>query len=173
MRPGRGTETILDGVKLDGVKRLAVLLGLVLLVAPSCGGGGNKPLSKADYEAKMGEILRPLNPTLTNIARIDPSDREQAVAQMKKLETSLRDAASELSKLKPPEDAAAPTSQLADGIKRFADRLGAARKTAEQGNFLKLEQLKLGLASGPETQQVRAAASQLIGLGYNIAGNSP
>src|SRR5919201_415068 len=43
------------------MKRLvALVLVLTALVATSCGGGKSKPLSKADYETRIGAILRPL-----------------------------------------------------------------------------------------------------------------
>jgi hypothetical protein len=157
------------------VKRLlASLLALVALLASSCGGGDNKPLSKAEYEAQLGAIFRELQgKTLPGILTVSPSAREEAVRRLKAAETTLHDDAKKLAEMKPPADAAGPTSQVATAIKRIADRVSAARKDAEDANFGRLEQFKVQISSDPAVAQVRDAVIQLVNLGYDVAGPGP
>ena len=154
---------------------LALVLAFATLVAASCGGGHeNKPLSKSEYEAQLGAILRPLQEkTLRAVIMTSPADAEKAVRRIKSAETALHDDAAKLADMKPPADAAAPTAQIARGIEQIADRLTAARKDAERGNFGRLEQFKSRITVDPAVARVRAAIVQLINLGYNVVGNAP
>jgi hypothetical protein len=158
------------------VKRvlLSILaLGQVLVVS-SCGGSGNEQLSKSEYESKIGAILQPLQgATLQRLVTISPGDRDSAVKALKDGESKLRDAASELDSMKPPDDAVEPTQLLAKGVGEIADQVTAVRKDAERGDFAKLLQFKITLASDPAVAEIRDAAVQLINLGYNITGGSP
>jgi hypothetical protein len=158
------------------VSRLLVLvLALTALVASSCGGGGgNKPLSKSEYEAQIGAILRPLQErTLREALAASPADPKHAVTRLKTAETALHDDADKLAKMKPPSDAAGPTSQIAQALGRIADRVTAIRKDAEKGNFARLEQFKVQIAADPSVRQIRDAIIQLVNLGYDVAGAGP
>jgi hypothetical protein len=159
------------------VKRSVVVLAfaLVLLGSVSCGGGGgSKQLSKAEFENQLGAILRPLQErTLPATVAISPAQPKDAVRRLKDTEADLQDAAAKLGSMKPPADAAPATSQLADGVGKLADRLSAIRKDAEDGSFGRLEAFKLQLTSDPAVAEIRSAATQLITLGYDIAGNAP
>jgi hypothetical protein len=75
--------------------------------------------------------------------------------------------------MQPPPDAVDPTQRLADGINHIADEVTAVRKDAEQGNFGRLVQFKLNIASDPAVAQIQAAITDLINLGYDIAGSGP
>jgi hypothetical protein len=158
------------------VKRLllAATLALTTLVASSCGGGSEKPLSKADYEAQIGAIFRQLQgKTLPAVLAVSPADPEGAVRRLKSAEKTLDEEATKLAEMKPPSDATAPTSQLASAFKQIADEVTAARKQAESGNFLRLEQFKARISSDPAVAQVRDAVVQLVNLGYEVAGGGP
>jgi hypothetical protein len=160
---------------LGGVKRalLLTLLAALALVVSSCGGGGGQ-LSKSEFEAKIGAILRPLQgSTLQDLVTISAADRAGAVRALKDGESKLDDAASGLESMKPPEDAVEPTQLLAKGVREIADQVTAVRKDAERGDFARLVQFKIGLASDPAVSEIRDAATQLINLGYNIAGEGP
>ena len=147
--------------------------GLVLVVS-SCGGGGNEQLSKSEYEAKIGAILQPLQgSTLQKLVTISPADRDRAVSALKDGESKLREAASELNSMKPPDDAVEPTQLLAKGVNEIADEVTAVRKDAERGDFARLLRFKITLASDPAVAEIRDAALQLINLGYNPTGGSP
>ena len=158
------------------MKRLLLLIpafGLVLVVS-SCGGGGNEQLSKSEYEAKIGAILQPLQgSTLQKLVTISPADHDRAVSALKDGESKLREAASELNSMKPPDDAAEPTQLLAKGVNEIADEVTAVRKDAERGDFARLLRFKITLASDPAVAEIRDAALQLINLGYNPTGGSP
>jgi hypothetical protein len=146
----------------------------LVLVVSSCGGGGNEQLSKSEYESKIGAILQPLqSSTLQKLVTISPGDRDRAVESLKEGESTLRNAASELASMKPPDDAVDPTALLAKGVREIADQVTAVRKDAERGDFAKLLRFKVTLASDPAVAEIRDAALQLINLGYNPTGGSP
>jgi hypothetical protein len=159
------------------VKRalIVILLAGVALAGSSCGGGGgSKQLTASEYETQVGDILQPLQQsTLPNLVAIAASDRQRAVTALKNGEAKLKDAASQLSSMQPPPDAVNPTQRLADGISHISDEVTAVRKDAEDGNFGKLVQFKLNIASDPAVAEIQAAVRDLINLGYDIAGSGP
>jgi len=151
-----------------------VMLAALALAASSCGGGGDKQLSKSEYETQVGAILQPLQgTTLQDLVSISPADKDQAIAALKNGETKLHDAASNLSSMQPPDDAVGATQRLAHGVGQIADEVTAVRKGAEAGDFSKLVQFKVSLASDPAVLEIRDAALELINLGYNVAGSGP
>jgi hypothetical protein len=158
------------------VKRafLLVMLAALALAVSSCGGGGDKQLSKSEYETQVGAILQPLQgTTLQDLVSISPADKDQAIAALKNGETKLHNAASNLSSMQPPDDAVDATQRLAHGVGQIADEVTVVRKAAEAGDFSKLVQFKVSLASDPAVSEIRDAALELINLGYNIAGSGP
>ena len=154
---------------------IVILLAGLALAASSCGGGGgSKQLTASEYETQVGDILQPLQQTtLPGIVAVTASDRDRAVTALKNGEKKLQDAASELGSMQPPPDAVDPTQRLAEGINHIADEVTAIRKDAEQGNFSRLVQFKLNLTSDPSVAQIQAAVTDLINLGYDIAGSGP
>jgi hypothetical protein len=151
-----------------------VMLAALALAASSCGGGGDKQLSKSEYETQVGAILQPLQgTTLQDLVSISPADKDQAIAALKNGETKLHNAASNLSSMQPPDDAVDATQRLARGVGQIADEVTVVRKAAEAGDFSKLVQFKVSLASDPAVSEIRDAALELINLGYNIAGSGP
>ena len=154
---------------------LVLVLALTALVASSCGGGGgNKPLSKSEYEAQIGAILRPLQEkTLRDAILASPADPKRAVSRLKAAETALHDDADKLAKMNPPADAADATSRIAQALGKIADRVTAIRKDAENGNFAMLEQFKVQISTDPSVRDIRDAIIQLVNLGYDVAGPGP
>jgi hypothetical protein len=156
---------------------LLILPAVLALVGASCGGGsGGAQLSRAEYEAKIGAIVGPLQKpggTLQSIVAISAADQAGAVTALKHRESKLHAAASDLESLKPPDDAVAPTQALARGVREIADQVTAVRKDAERGNFARLIQFKISLSSDPAVAEIRDAAVELINLGYNITGQGP
>jgi hypothetical protein len=153
---------------------LLVLAAALVLAGSSCGGSGDGQLSKSDFEAKIGAILRPLQgSTLQDLVTIQAAGGDRAVQSLKSGESKLDDAASELESMQPPDDAVEPTQLLAKGVREIADEVTAVRKDAERGDFARLVRFKITLASDPAVSEIRDAAVQLINLGYNIAGGGP
>jgi hypothetical protein len=153
---------------------LPMLLAALALAGSSCGGGGDGRLSKSEYEAKIGAIVRPIQETtLQNLVTLSAADRQQAVQGLKDGESKLHDAASELETMKPPEDAVEPTLLVAKGVRAIADQVTAVRRDAERGDFAKLVRFKITLASDPAISDIRDGAVELINLCYNIAGQGP
>ena len=157
------------------MRRRAILLGLIVLLAGACGSDSNKPLSKEEYGAEVGSVLRPLqNKILPGVIATSPAEGTRAVERLRDAEHMCREGGDKLAGLRPPDDAAAAHNQLVDGLRRLADEVGRMRKGAERGNFLRLEQFKVQAASDPGFAQIRSAVGQLIGLGYSsIVGQGP
>jgi len=158
------------------VKRalLVTMLAVLALATSSCGGGGGGQLSQSDFEAQIGAILRPLQgSTLQNLVLISAADPEAAINALKDGESKLHEASSELASMKPPDDAVQPTQMLAKGVGELADEVTAVRKDAERGDFARLVRFKVGLRSDPAVLEIQDAATELIKLGYNIAGEAP
>jgi hypothetical protein len=154
---------------------VVILLTALAFAGSSCGGGrGDSQLSRSEYEAKIGSILRPIQgATLQNLVTLSAADREGAVQGLKAGESKLHDAASELESMKPPDDAVEPTLLMAKGVRAIADEVTAVRKDAERGDFARLVRFKVTLASDPAVSEIRDGAVELINLGYNIAGQGP
>ncbi|MDQ2910366.1 MAG: hypothetical protein M3R39_05040 [Actinomycetota bacterium] len=152
---------------------LLILLAALPLAVSSCGGGSGQ-LSKSEFEAKIGAIMQPLQgSTLQDLVTISAADRAGAVRALKDGESKLHDAASELGSMKPPEDAVEQTQLLAKGVREIAGQVTAVRKDAERGDFARLVRFKITLASDPAVFEIQDAATELINLGYNIAGDGP
>lgn len=156
------------------MRRALIVILLSALALSSCGGGGGGQLSKSEFEGKIGAILQPLQgATLQGLVTISPANRDRAVQALEEGESKLRDAATELEAMKPPDDAIDPTQLLAKGVRAIADQVTAVRKDAERGDFARLVRFKVSLATDPAISEIRDAALQLINLGYNIAGTGP
>lgn len=148
-----------------------ILLAVTAIGVTACGGGGR--LSKSEFEAKIGSIIRPLQEqTLQRIVATGADDPE-AVPRLKDGEVKLHEAASELASLKPPDDAVEPTARLADGIEKIADRVTAVREAAQKGDFEKLVRFKVEVQDDPAVSQIQGAVVELVNLGYNVAGGGP
>jgi hypothetical protein len=150
------------------------LLATLALAGSSCGGSGDEQLSKSEFEAKIGATLGPIQEaTLPSLVTVSPADRDRAVQALKDGEAALHDAASGLGAMKPPEDAVEPTQLLAKGIREIADQVTAVRKDAERGDFARLVQFKITLASDPAVSEIQDAVEELVNLGYNVTGQGP
>jgi hypothetical protein len=117
--------------------RVLTLLALVgasaLLVAGCGGGGGEKPLSKAEYQKEMQTIGMKLGTSLTSLG--SATSAPKAATALKKVQGELRDAADELDGIAPPEAVSSEHGDLVAGVREFADELDPIIGKLEKGNI--------------------------------------
>lgn len=95
-------------------KRRLVIMGLfaivTVLVLSSCGGGGNKRLTKAEFAAKANALCASFNKA--DKAAGSPTSLAEAVAYFEKLTPLYEKRVSDLDALKPPADEQATVDKI-------------------------------------------------------------
>ena len=147
--------------------RRALLLLPVLALAVAvagCGGGGGKetsgqPLTKAEYEAKIQEIVKTVGEQFTGVEANSPEALDKGVE-------ALKDVADELEKISPPEEIATLHGDLIDGIRSLAEELpGFSEKleaTKDPGEAIAI------LFGSKSIQKLAKVQEELKKAGYTI-----
>jgi hypothetical protein len=94
--------------------------GTVFLTA-GCGGGGKKPVTKAEYEAQMQPIASRLASTAG--ALTSATTKKAGIDALTKLEVALTEAAKQLDQITPPANVAKAHAQLTAAASEFATEL--------------------------------------------------
>jgi hypothetical protein len=107
------------------VRRVAVLLAAVGLVAAGCGGGDggeatSKPLTKAEYQAKLQQLSNQVGAELRQSIGTSTQLKKSDVP---KLQNSLRSFAGKVEALKPPAAVEDLHAQLVKAMRGLADDL--------------------------------------------------
>ena len=148
-------------------KAIAILaLGSVVgLLAAGCGGGGGpKPLSKADYVKQMTAIGKSLSTSIGTLGSVTtPSKAATALA---KVQTDLRAAVKRLDAITPPADVKTAHQQLATAVSEFADELGPVITKLKAGNLSALS----SVTSLKGLTDIQSAANAITKAGYKISG---
>ena len=134
---------------------VAVLVGVFALLAAGCGGGGEEPLSKAEFQSQANAICAKYEKQLkavgtpTSIEEI-PDLVEQALAILNK-------EIDEIAALNPPEDLQSDFDKMiaaSNKTKAAADDLSAAAKSGDQAAVQ--QALEDGNAASKEADQLAA-----------------
>ena len=134
---------------------VAVLVGVLVLLAAGCGGGGEEPLSKAEFQSQANAICAKYEKQLkavgtpTSIEEI-PDLVEQALAILNK-------EIDEIAALNPPEDLQSDFDKMiaaSNKTKAAADDLSAAAKSGDQAAVQ--QALEDGNAASKEADQLAA-----------------
>ena len=141
---------------------LLALAGAVALVAAGCGGGGSKPLSKAEYEKQMGAIGQTLTDSLNALGTA--TSAAKAATSLKNIQTELRTAADKMEAITPPDDVKTEHAQLASGVREFGDQLDPVIKKLEGGNLPALA----AVTSLTALAKIQKASTAINDKGYNI-----
>ena len=145
---------------------IVLLGGMLALLAAGCGGGGGpKPLDKADYVKQMQAIGRNLSTSL-NALSASSSTPKKAAAALTKVQGQLNDAADKIDSITPPTDIAKPHKQLADAVREFASELTPLIKKVDGGNISALATL----TSLKGVSDIAAASNAIAKKGYKIGG---
>ena len=114
------------------MRRLIVVLAAISLVLAGCGGGGgksSKPLTKAEYQAKLEQIAEDVGAQLTTSASASKTPSKEDLAEARK---ALNTFADELEQVTPPAEVAQAHRHLIDAMHRLRDDLeGIFKKVAE------------------------------------------
>jgi hypothetical protein len=141
-------------------QRLPVLVA-VLVVA---GCGGDERLTKQEYAEKVRAVYGDVQKAFqaTNVPQGELASRVEAAQEQ------LRDSADELEAVEPPEDVETEHSQLAQGMRRYADDLDRLRNAAESGDQRTIEDFNARIAQNEAVEQMAEAAERMKFKGYDL-----
>ncbi len=141
---------------------LGVLVAMSALVAGCGGGGGAKPLTKAQYTAQVKKIGTGLSASLSALTTV--TTKAQAVTALKKAQTDVTSAASQLDAITPPADVTTQQAALSKGVHDLADELGALTTKVQSTGLSALSAEPKGIT------EIQTAAAAIIKAGYKISG---
>jgi hypothetical protein len=147
------------------VRRLIAVLAAISLVLAGCGGGGKstKPLTKAEYQAKLEQIAKDVGAQLTTSASASKTPSKEDLAEARK---ALNTFADELEQVTPPAEVAQAHRRLIDAMHRLRDDL--------EGIFEKVAEAKTpsagisALFGAPAIQLLLKAQQEFKAKGYDL-----
>lgn len=145
-------------------RRLLLALATISLLLAGCGGGDGR-LSKGEYEEAVrsayGEVQQAFRET--NVAVT-----EELAGRVEAAQEQLREAASTLESVEPPEDVVAENTQIAAGMRAYAEDLDRLRNAAERGDQRTIEDFNSRIAQNESVEQIAAAAEAMKFKGYDL-----
>jgi archaellum component FlaC len=157
-------------MKRAGTRAAAIAAAVVVAFAAGCGGGGgggsDDRLSKSEYEQKLKAEGSRLKAAFTASNIQQSSDINDLTAKVDKLKQELEKSAGDLDALKPPSDAAADNTKLADALHKAAAKFDELKQAAKEQNQQKLQTLTQEV--GTVLQEGQAASDDLKKKGYDI-----
>jgi len=145
---------------------LLLLSGVLAVVVAGCGGGGgSKPLDKADYDKQMQTIGGGLTDDLNSLSSSTGSAAKAATALVK-VQTDLRTAADQLDAITPPTAIKTEHEQLTKAVREFADELDPLIKDLKAGKLSALS----SLATLKGLSDIQTASTAISKKGYKIGG---
>jgi chromosome segregation ATPase len=150
-----------------GTRAAAIAAALVVAAAAGCGGGsGGDRLSKSEYEQQLKAEGNRLKAAFAASNIQQSSNVQELTTKVEKLRQELDKAASDLDGLKPPSDATADNTKLADALHNAAGKFDELKQAAKDQDQQKLQQLTQEVAT--VLQQGQAASDDLKKKGYDI-----
>jgi Rad3-related DNA helicase len=152
-----------------GTRAAAIAAAVVVAASAGCGGGGESGsdrLSKSEYEQKLKAEGSRLKAAFSASNIQQSSGIQDLTTKVEKLRQELDKAAGDLQALKPPSDAAADNTKLADALHRAAAKFDELKQAAKAQDQQKLQQLTSEVAT--VLQQGQAASDDLNKKGYDI-----
>ncbi len=145
----------------------AILLTIALSGFLGLGGcaGGDGRLSKAEYEEEVQSVYAEVQEAFqrTNV----PSITELA-GRIEEAQEQLRDAAAELEDVRPPEDVQAEHTEIAEGMRAYAEDLDTLRDAADRGDETAIESFNARIAQNEAVEQIAEAAEEMKFKGYDL-----
>jgi hypothetical protein len=157
-----------------GAATLAVLA--LLLVLAGCGGGGGKSgdsggggpqLSKTQYEARIQKDGEEIKDVFAPLSR-PPTSLDQLAKDIKSGQEKLREAASDLDGVEPPEEVAHDNDVLVDGLRKLADGLDPLREGAAKGDPKLVQKAVADLQKSNALKDAQKATNDMKKKGYKI-----
>jgi hypothetical protein len=134
---------------------VAALVGVVALFAAGCGGGGEEPLSKAEFQSQANAICAKYEKQLKALGT--PSSIEEIPDLVEQALAVLNKEIDEIAALNPPEDLQSDFDKMiaaSNKTKAAADDLSAAAKSGDQAAVQ--QALEDGNAASKEADQLAA-----------------
>jgi chromosome segregation ATPase len=146
-----------------------LLVLLVALGAAGCGGGGNSDqLSKSQYEAKVKAIAGDLQTSLSALSTGNSKDLGAFEAKVGTAQAKLQDASNQLKGLKPPSEAQADNTKLANGLNGLASAFTNLKQALAAKDIAKIQQRANEIQNLASAQDIRAAIADLKKKGYDL-----
>jgi hypothetical protein len=141
--------------------RTLLTLSVGLLLA---GCGGDDRLSKDEYAEKVREVYADVQEAFraTNVPRGELASKVEAAQEQ------LRASADELEGVEPPEDVETEHTQLAQGMRRYADDLDRLRNAAASGDQRTIDDFNARIAQNEAVEQMAEAAERMKFKGYDL-----
>jgi hypothetical protein len=121
-----------------------VLVAAAALVAAGCGGGGNKPLSKAAYAAKADAICAAAQ---AKGKSLDLSSTEKIASNGDEAKDILDELANKVDALDPPDELKDSAKSFVDGLRQEAGQFGDLTQAAKDGDTAKIQEIQGKLQS--------------------------
>ena len=139
---------------------VAALVGVLSLLAAGCGGGGEEPLSKADFQSQANAICAKYEKQLNALGT--PSSIDEIPDLVQQALVILNKEIDEIAALNPPDELQSDFDKMiaaSNKTKAAANDLSAAAKSGDQAAVQKA--LEDGNAASDEADQLAAG----LGLG--------
>jgi hypothetical protein len=139
---------------------------LVVVALAGCGGGGAKPLTKAQYEQHLqadGAAAQRATKSLAGGTR--PLALAKSLAQV---QAELRRVADDLDGLRPPSDAVRDNARIARGLRGLAASFEPLRRKLAAGQKLNLAQEFAKLQEPKSVADAQLAINDLQRKGYAV-----
>jgi hypothetical protein len=157
------------------VKCAAALLiaAALALGSAGCGGGGNGRLSRSEYQATMGSIVRQLDSALSHLGSFSPTDLEAVDTYFKRLGGTFDRLQGELEQIKPPKDVQALHGRLTDAAGKAAGVLQALARRLKRASPADRQRILTSHDASTERllsalNGVERAANALAAKGYRF-----
>jgi hypothetical protein len=147
-------------------RRAVLLLGTVVFALAGCGGGGPKPLTKAQYERHLqadGAAAQRATRSLGTNTR--PLALAKNLAQ---IQATLRRIADDLDGLRPPSDAVRDNARIAAGLRGLAASFEPLRRKLAAGKKVDLAQEFAQLNQPKSVADAQRAINDLQRKGYTV-----
>jgi len=139
---------------------------MLVLVLAGCGGGGSKPLTKAQYEQRLQADGKAAQRAT---AGISPNRRPLALAKsLAQAQAALRRAADDLDSLRPPADAVRDNVRIARGLRALATMFEPVRRKLAAGKPIDLAREFTKLREPQAVHDAQLAVNDLQRKGYVV-----
>ena len=132
---------------------------LVAVLAAGCGGGGGKPLSRADYAKEADKICSTYNAKLNALPQ--PKSQAELAAFVGKAVPLVSDATDRLAELKPPQDEQSIATAWNSANSEIVRALERLRDAAKAKNNAKMQ---TALADGNKANSRANTLAKTLGM---------
>jgi hypothetical protein len=130
------------------------------------GCGGDKRLSKSDYEQKVhaqyADVQAAFRATGASFGQPGLADK------IKQAQARLREAADALAGAEPPVEVEKQNEEIVEGMREYADDLDQLRDAAKKGDLQAIERFNDRIAKNRAVRQIAEAAEEMKFKGYDL-----